>query len=137
MLPGRLLGLIGLYAMRELQPDYAIALTTQGGKDLSTLGRSKGTCDYSGIFANIGFQPSDNPHWLVSDDFDNGFYESLERANLRRNEVDLLNAAVTSINSSHPIIGTPLSIEPYSLPIHLCSDRSIPAFERDLALHYR
>lgn len=103
ILPQRLLGLVGLYLMRELEPDYAVALTTVGARRLSTLGRSKGCCDYSGIFANIGFEPSADEFWMEIPDFADGFYKALMKAGIRRREEGILDASLNSLNDMVPL----------------------------------
>lgn len=134
ILPQRFLGIIGLYFMREVNPDYALAATTLGAEKLSTLGNSKGRCDYTGIFSNIGFQPSGDPNWLTVEDFDDGFYDALDLSKIRKNEADLLSHAVESVNSAH---GINLELEKTDTPIpfQLCSDESDETLERELGIY--
>lgn len=129
ILPQRLLGLLGLYFMRELEPDYAVALTTTGARRLSTLGRSQGCCDYSGIFANIGFQPSTDEDWLAITDFGEGFYEALMRAGIRRREEPVLDTAMRSLNAMEPI--DPDQRDRGRL-FEVCTDEGRDVIEREL-----
>jgi hypothetical protein len=134
IMPQRLLGLVGLYAMRELEPDYALALTTQGGTNLSTLGKSRGTCDYSGIFANVGFEASEDQNWLAINDFGSGFYDALERSRIRRSEADILHQTVLSINGASLV--DPHGERPEDdTPIQLCTDQSPATIDRELSVY--
>ena len=91
IMPQQLLGFVGLYHMRELEPDFALALTTEGAMKLSTLKNSKGGCDYDGIFEHIGFQESTDPHWRVIPDFNRGFYKAISDHVERRRQHDTLH----------------------------------------------
>ncbi|HEX5796818.1 MAG TPA: hypothetical protein VFX86_00325 [Candidatus Saccharimonadales bacterium] len=129
MLPQRMIGMMGLYFMRELNPDFAVALTSEGATRLSTLGRSQGACDYTGIFRNIGFLPSSNRYWQYIPEFnDEGFYDALTRAGIRKREADGLNRAADAINTASNVDGT-------VFPIKLCSDESPETLRRELSVH--
>ncbi len=132
IMPQRLLGLVGLYFMRELEPDHALALTTQGALRLSTMGRSRSRCDYTGIFTNIGFEPSDDPNWLIIPEFTDGFYEALERSDIMKHEAHRLHVAVEGINglsldTASPTYGG-------SPSFRLCTDERTRTIERELAI---
>lgn len=136
ILPQRLLGILGLYCMRELNPDYALAMTTEGARRYSTLGKSSGTCDYSGIFTNIGFQPSGNPNWLIVEDFSTGFFESLKKARIRRRESDVLHSSVQSMRNMTAVESNG-NILPLKPPIIICSDNSKKTIEKELGVYMR
>ncbi len=132
ILPQRLLGLTSLYLMRELEPDYVLALSTEGAKRLSSLNHSKSPCDYTGIFTDIGFQPSDDPNWLVINDFPDNFYAALERAGIKKHEGHRLHEAVQSVNSMD--LATGGSTSTASRLFRLCTDESRQTLERELAV---
>lgn len=133
ILPQRLLALVGLYYMRELHPDYSLAMTTKGACKLSTLNKSSGSCDYTEIFKNVGFAASEDANWLVVREFPEGFFNALDRAKIRRREFDALHAAVGSINNMQAVdaTGQELDIEPI---FTLCTDNSPSTVEREVAL---
>lgn len=129
IMPQQLLGFVGLYFMRELEPDYALALTTEGATKLSTLKNSKGGCDYDGIFTNIGFRESTDSNWRVIPDFENGFYKAVSRHVKRRAQQDALHIAVASLKNMRPV-------DQYKPDIgHLfepCSDESDEIISREI-----
>lgn len=135
LLPQRMLAILGLYYARELEPSHVVALTTEGAITLSTLGKSTGCCDYSGIFSNVGFMDTTDPNWSAINDFPVGFYNALDRANIRRSEADTLHAAALSLKDAKPVgpIGQPVDIPPFS--IHPCSDNNIYTIENELAIY--
>lgn len=129
IMPQRLLGLIGLYVAREMDPDYATALTTVGARTLSTLGRSRGCCDYSGIFTNIGFSETSDPYWLGIGSYSSGFYDALDRAGINRNEAETLDLAIRAINEAvHTDGDIPTDLK-------LCADDDPQVVERELAVY--
>lgn len=136
VMPQKLLGLVGLYAMREINPDYAVALTTEGACNLSTLGKSRGKCDYDGIFASVGFEESPDPHWQVIEDFPDGFFEALDRANLNGREIHSLDMAITALQDAAPTARSTVS-EDVVMPITFCSDDSPRTIERELQLYMK
>jgi hypothetical protein len=130
ILPQRLLGIVGLYLMREFEPDFAVALTNEGARSFSTLGNSKGSCDYSAIFANIGFIPSEDRHWLAVPDFGEGFYDALRRAAVLRSEESVLHTSIEALN-------TMSSTDPNQAAgplFKLCSDTSAQTIAREIAV---
>lgn len=103
ILPQRLLGILGLYFIRELEPDYAVALSTEGAKRYSTLTNSKGVCDYDGIFKNIGFEPTSDRHWLGILNFGEKFYDAIVTAHVKRNEQRVVDSAVEAVINMEPL----------------------------------
>ncbi len=132
IMPQKLLGLVGLYFMRELEPDYALALSTGGAKQLSTLSNSKSECDYSGIFKGIGFRPSQDPDWLLIDDFEDGFYEALARADIKKHEAHRLHEAVEGLNEMELVAAGEVASE--RRLFQLCTDGSRRVLEHELAI---
>ncbi|HYF97046.1 MAG TPA: hypothetical protein VD947_03335, partial [Patescibacteria group bacterium] len=128
----RLLGLTGLYLMREIEPDYAAAPTVQGALQFTTLGKSKGRCDYTSIFNSIGFQPNKDPFWLTIEDFEEGFYDALDMAKIRRNEADILHETVSAVNNLQ-IVGENKD-SPSKLPIRLCENEDRAMIEREISV---
>jgi hypothetical protein len=104
ILPQRLLGLIGLYFMRELEPRYAVAFSTAGARHYSTLKNSQGGCDYDGIFKNIGFEaiPTDE-NWLAIPNFGEGFYKAIVVSKIKRREEAVLYTAVEALKDMEPL----------------------------------
>ncbi len=134
IMPQRLLGLTSLYMMREMNPDYLLALSTEGGKRLSTLGRSKGGCDYSAIFRNIGFQDSPDPYYLAGGAGSEAFFDTLERANITRREANTLDQVLSTVQetmSAHEAQGGT------SIHVELCSQQDSATLERELAIYMK
>lgn len=137
LLPQRLLGIVGMYYMHEVKPDYALALTTKGAIELSTLGKSNNArkLNYTGIFQNIGFEPSDDERWSLLPNFsEGGFLRALDVASIRRREADALHTAVESLNSMQAINyeGEPLGIP---APFKLCSDNDRTVINGEIRAH--
>jgi len=129
ILPQRLLGLVGLYFMRELEPDHAFALTTEGARRFSSLKHSKGGCDYTKIFGSLGFQAIGDKNWLAITDFENGFYAALEASDNRKAAEDTLNLALESLK-------TMITVDPLQKGLgplfEICSDDSPNVISREL-----
>lgn len=136
IMPQRLLGLVGMYFMREIEPDYAVALTIEGARAYSTLGRSKGTCNYNGIFGDIGFEPSTDRNWqLISEYNTTGFYNALTKARLKRREEPVLQSAIDSLNNMQLV--NPLDeAEVGRILFPLCSDDAKTVLEREVRAAY-
>lgn len=133
ILPQRLLGILGLYFMRELEPDYAVALTSEGARRYSTLGRSKGHCDYDGIFQDIGFEPTADSKWLAIGDFTEGFYKAITRARVKRREESVLATAAEALQSMKQ-----LNQDQEDRPLfEFCSDERREVIEREVAVVLR
>jgi hypothetical protein len=135
LMPQRLLGLVGLYAMRELKPSYAVALSLDGAINLSSLGKSRGICDYDGIFRDVGFRDyGRDSNWLSIPHFDNsGFGDALYRANLNSHEVETLDMVVHGLRQPRAI--TPNGEVRLNPPTELCSDNDPSAIEQELHGH--
>lgn len=132
IMPQRLLGLASLYMMHEMKPDYMLALSTEGGKRLSTLGRSKGGCNYSGIFQNIGLRQSPDPYWLTGGAGPEAFYDTLERANISRREADTLDHVIGAINET---MATHEEQGGTAMRLDLCSQQDPAMLEREFAIY--
>lgn len=130
IMPQRLLGLVGLYVMREFDPDYAVALSLDGAINFSTLGKSKGITDYDAIFRDIGFKTSKDPNWNVIPNFHDGFYDALDRADLRKKEVDTLDQAVKGLRT--PLTLTLHGDKNSPPPLNICSSERNEDLEREL-----
>lgn len=130
LLPQRLLGLVGLYFMRELEPAYAFALTTEGARTLSSLNHSKGGCDYTKIFSCLGFRTTSDRNWLAIPDFENGFYEALEESYTREDAEDSVDLAIEALKK----MVTVESLEEKTGPLfEICSDDSEEVVSREVA----
>lgn len=135
IMPARLLGMMGLYFMRELEPDYAVALSTEGARQYSTLGKSKGKCDYDGIFHDIGFESTPDSKWLGISDFTDGFYGAILKARVKKREQPILATAAEALQNMQPL----KSHQEAGPLFELCSDESREVIEREVAivLHQR
>lgn len=135
IMPQRLLGIIGLYFMRELEPDYAVALSTEGARAYSTLGRSKGKCDYDGIFGDVGFQPIKDRNWLAIPEFGEGFYDAITQARVRHREERILRDTVESIQNMHTINpNDEHAVGRILFPV--CSDDGKDVIEKEIGVAY-
>ncbi len=76
--PQRALAFLALYFAYSLGAEGIKALSTNGAKRLSSLGRSANPYDYSQLFKGVGFVEGENPHWLYVPDLPENFYFTLE-----------------------------------------------------------
>lgn len=135
ILPQRLLGLLSLYLMRELDPKFAFALSTRGAMNFSTLGRSKGDCSYDKLFTDIGFLPMEDKNWLAIPDFRIGIYGALECARIRRKEEEILELAANAAINMAPL--NPLDGDLYGQRlIPVFTDDSKKTIEREIEAAY-
>jgi hypothetical protein len=132
IMPQRMLAIINLYAARELEPDYVVALSTEGAKEFSTLGHSTGTCDYTGIGTNSGLLETSDPYWLgVGEYMQHGFYDTLERAKITQREAATLDLAIQAVNAATPIK------QDLPLNFQMCTNNDPAVVERELAVYLR
>jgi hypothetical protein len=132
IMPQRLLGLTCLYLMREVNPDYLLAMSSEGAVRISTLGRSKGRCNYTGIFENIGFQQTPDPYYLSGGAGHDAFYDTLSRANISRGEADALHLFCENIQDH---MEAQTSQGETSMIIDVCSQDDPGTLERELAVY--
>ncbi|HSW36941.1 MAG TPA: hypothetical protein VLG37_01070 [Candidatus Saccharimonadales bacterium] len=134
LLPQRALAFLALYIAYDLGMDSAAALSTEGAIEISTLGRSKGICDYNGIFNGVGFGASSNPNWLGVDNLQATFYDRLindqAESGLRLQEVRGIDELIAVFNELTTMQGEPF-------PVKLCQDNERHANELAVAAFSR
>jgi hypothetical protein len=135
IMPQRLLGVLGLYFMRELEPAYALALNTEGARRYSTLGQSKGGCDYDGIFRNIGFEPTSDQYWLSIPNFEEGFYNAIIAARIRAREEPALNMATEALKNMKPVYRHDKTSTRRRL-FSICTDERSETLAREIEVAY-